>query len=386
MAAAALPSPPALGLLYDAYLAAKPADLHKQVTGGRSGFPESDLVGAAAGLFPGVQGRPRRDGRQFWVTVSPGTVALASTGNPPLYGDSPQRGQVHAWSDASRRRMMRVLAELDYSRMEQLDGIPAMTTLTLPGDWLAVAPTAAAFKRHFLTWRKRFERAWGVRWVGVWKLEFQRRGAPHLHLYMIIPRGTVVTSWGAVDFKRWCSLTWADVVAHPDPEQRRRHVLAGVGVDLIAGMKASDPKRLAVYFCKHASPATGLSNPKEYQHSVPLEWAARPGRFWGYVGLEKCTATTQLSTDDFVRARRLLRRWSRSQTSYPLVGESSTRPRVAVVRVRRGDLADGSPRFRRVTRRRMLMSTGSLTGGFTMSNDGAQLGAQIARALDVWRK
>jgi len=282
--------------------------------------------------------------------------------------------------------MMRTLAELDYSGMEQLDGIPAMVTLTLPGDWLTVAPTSAQFKRHFTVWRRRFERAWGVPWMGVWKLEFQRRGAPHLHLYMVVPRGMIVTSSGPTDFKRWCARTWADVVAHPDPEQRRRHVLAGTGVDLIAGMKASDPKRLAVYFCKHASPATGLSNPKEYQHQVPAEWRDRPGRFWGYIGLEKCTATTQLGTDDFVRARRLLRRWSRSQTSYPLTGEPSTRPRVAKVLVRRGEYADGSWRYRRVTRRRQLMSTGSLVGGFTMTNSGAELGAQMARALDVWRK
>lgn len=370
---------PAAGLLYVPKSAAQLADVREQVSGG--GFPSADLVDAAAGLFGGQTVPKRRDGRRFWVQVAAGTVALCSTGNTPPFGDVTARGEVHGWSAASRRRMMRTFAELDFAPMEQLDGIPAMVTLTLPGDWVTVAPTAASFKRHFLTWRKRYARTWGTAWTGLWKLEFQRRGAPHLHLYQVVPRGTVaIPGDAAADFRRWLGWSWADVVAHPDPDERRRHRLAGTGIDLIAGMKASDPKRLAVYFSKHSSPASGERNPKEYQHQVPPEWAARPGRFWGYIGLEKRVATTELSTEDFIRARRLLRRWSRAQTSYPLTGEPTTRPRVAKVVVRRGDS------LRKVTRRRLLMDQGQMVGGFTMTNSGAVLGGKIARALDIWRE
>lgn len=384
-AAAAAPQPAAAaGLLYVAYLAAQPADLREAPP---TGFPSGELVEAAAGMFAAGKPRKRRDGRQFWVQVSAGTVALATTGNPAPFGDSPARGEVHGWSAASRRRMMRTFAELDFSPMEQLGGLPAMVTLTLPGDWLTVAPTAAAFKRHFLVWRKRFERTWGTPWVGLWKLEFQRRGAPHLHLYMVLPAGTVaIPGDGAADFKRWLGWSWADVVAHPVADERRKHRLAGTGVDLIAGMKASDPKRLAIYFSKHSSPLSGEVNPKEYQHAVPDEWRSRPGRFWGYVGLEKRIATAELDTTDFVRARRILRRWSKTQSSYPLTGPPTHRPRVAKVSVRRGETADGVPRYRRVTRRRQLMGQGQLVGGFTMTNSGTTLGAKVARALDIWRE
>jgi hypothetical protein len=57
-----------------------------------------------------------------------------------------------------------------------------MLTLTYPGDWLIVAPNAEVVKRHFQALCKRYGRAWGEPLIGPWKLEFQRRGAPHFHI------------------------------------------------------------------------------------------------------------------------------------------------------------------------------------------------------------
>jgi hypothetical protein len=68
-------------------------------------------------------------------------------------------------------------------------------------------------------------------------------------------------------FREWLSQEWADIVTHPDPEQRARHLLAGTAVDILNGLRACGPKRLAIYFTKHSSPNL-LSN-KEYQHIVP---------------------------------------------------------------------------------------------------------------------
>ena len=39
-------------------------------------------------------------------------------------------------------------------------------------------------KEHLWAFKKRWFRRWGAYPVGVWKLEFQRRGAPHFHLYV----------------------------------------------------------------------------------------------------------------------------------------------------------------------------------------------------------
>ena len=62
-----------------------------------------------------------------------------------------------------------------------------MVTLTCPGDWESVAPDGASVKRHMVVWRKRFQREWGEPARYIWKLEFQRRGAPHIHLWMAPP-------------------------------------------------------------------------------------------------------------------------------------------------------------------------------------------------------
>jgi hypothetical protein len=179
---------------------------------------------------------------------------------------------------------------------------PAMVTLTLPGDWLAVAPTGPAFKRLFDALRRRWERRWGqVTWV--WKLEFQRRGAPHLHLYTAVPGGE-----GRAEFLTWLSRCWYEVVGSGD----ERHLRAGTGVDWAEGIRASDPKRLAVYFLKRAT-GHNLGANKEYQHRVPAAWQGEgrgPGRFWGYYGLRRCDVQVELVAEQWVQLRRLLRRWA----------------------------------------------------------------------------
>jgi len=137
-------------------------------------------------------------------------------------------------------------------------------------------------------------------------------------------------------------VTWAEIVAHPDPEHRRRHRAAGTGVDYAEGIKLTDPRRMAVYFAKY-----GTSGGKEYQHRVPDEWLTSvlvcdgcgteyeqdrdecpacgaleaelvdsgggPGRFWGYRGLRAVLAVRQVTAAIGVQAGRLMRRWYRAK-------------------------------------------------------------------------
>ena len=194
-------------------------------------------------------------------------------------------GVITEWSRKSRSAMCRTFAELDYSPLVESGRVPAMVTLTYPGDWEIVAPDGASVKRHMVLWRKRFQREYGEPARYIWKLEFQRRGAPHIHLWMAPPMSPGRSGRG---FAQWLSETWAQVVDHPDPEQKARHRLAGTAIDVRNGLRACDPKRLAIYFTKHSSP--NLNGDKEYQHIVPELWqqpGAGPGRFWGVYGLKK---------------------------------------------------------------------------------------------------
>lgn len=400
-------------------------------------FPSPAMVTAAAALFepaapwassPGRRGTEPESGR-FRITVGPGVVRLgwtnpvraektaeravghhqrdvddaklhvrndlalaAGEGDQAVVSltrrsptESDQRssgGVITEWSRKSRSAMCRTFAELDYSPLVESGRVPAMVTLTYPGDWEAVAPDGASVKRHMVLWRKRFQREYGELASYIWKLEFQRRGAPHIHLWMAPP---ISPGRSGRSFAQWLSAAWAQVVDHPDPVQKARHRLAGTAIDVRNGLKASDPKRLAIYFTKHSSP--NLHGDKEYQHIVPEQWrqpGRGPGRFWGVYGLKKAIAVVEVAQHAYLAARRIVRRWSRSQAVY---GDSASRfptavvPRTAVRLVPRVNRDTGVVSCRRVRRRRTLCNQGGLAGGYALVNDGPDFAAQLAKAL-----
>nr|WP_225933540.1 hypothetical protein [Mycolicibacterium pallens] len=400
-------------------------------------FPSPEMVTAAAALFepapPWASGPDRRgvepESGRFRISIGPGVVRLGWTnpvraektaersvshhqrdvddakfhvrndlGGEAGHGDravvsstrrsltgndqSGTGGVITEWSRKSRSSMCRTFAELDYSPLVESGRVPAMVTLTYPGDWEAVAPDGASVKRHMALWRKRFHREYCEPARYIWKLEFQRRGAPHIHLWMAPPISPGRSGRG---FAQWLSETWAQVVDHPDPAQKARHRLAGTAIDVRNGLKACDPKRLAIYFTKHSSP--NLHGDKEYQHVVPELWrqpGRGPGRFWGVYGLEKANAVVEVAQDTYLAARRIVRRWSRSQAVY---GDSGNRfptavvPRTATRLVTRIDRDTGVVANRRVRRRRTICNQGGLAGGYALVNDGPAFAVQLARAI-----
>lgn len=382
-------------------------------------FPDAQLVDVAASLLPGI-GCPvgeLPEGPHWRIQVGPGVVGVGtkdyaraertaereiarraldvdmavawfeSEGEWPPEA-APSR-KIEKWSRKSRARMVRRLCELDYTPLYvDADGrrhgrIPALSTLTYPGEWEVVAPDGPTVKAHLKAFRKRYERAWGEPLVGVWKQEFQRRGAPHIHLLHAPPHGRDrVTN---LPFREWLSRAWAEIVDHPDPEQKARHLRAGTGVDFAEGLRAKDPKRVAVYFLKH-----NVAGDKEYQHDVPELWqepGKGPGRFWGYWGLKPVVATVEVEPDDAVAAARVMRRWSRAQDRRQQV----VRPRVAGGRAQSvypeviglagaQFLANqGRTRYRRTRRRVVLVSKGR---GWVAVNDGPAFASDLARYLD----
>lgn len=382
------------------------------------GFPSPDLVASAAALFepaqPWVHGQDRLgaepESGRFRITIGPGVVRISWT-SPVRAEKASERAVNHhrldvaaeedriktgrdvsnppgraisEWSRKSRAAMCRTFAELDYTPLLECGRVPAMVTLTYPGDWECVAPDGASVKRHMVLWRKRFQREWGEPARYIWKLEFQRRGAPHIHLWMAPPHGR---GRSGRKFRDWLSEEWADIVAHPDREQRERHVLAGTAIDFLKGLRACDPKRLAIYFTKHSSP--NKLGDKEYQHIVPEAWrqpGRGPGRFWGVHGLQRAIAVVEIAQDAYLAARRIMRRWSRSQASY---GDCTRRfptaviPRIARVAVQRVDSQTGKVRQRTVRRRRLLCNQGGLAGGYVLVNDGPAFASLLAAALSA---
>jgi non-canonical (house-cleaning) NTP pyrophosphatase len=63
--------------------------------------------------------------------------------------DPPGR-EITEWSRKSRAAMCRTFAELDYTPLVESGRVPAMVTLTYPGDWECVAPDGASVKRDVM--------------------------------------------------------------------------------------------------------------------------------------------------------------------------------------------------------------------------------------------
>ena len=387
-----------------------------QLTGYTPDFPEADSLQEAASKFDRLPAWDGHEGPRARITIAPGAVgvrrvdvarrerskARAAARRVKMIGELaahllkhgefppdhvPQR-EITEWSRKSRANMTRALCEIDFRPMLNVGRPPAMVTLTYPGDWLTVVPNGRVAKEHLQEFRRRYRRAWGTDLDAVWKLEFQRRGAPHFHLLMVPPRGVArsrsdAIGWGLA-FRPWLSAVWADVVNHPDPVEYLNHLRAGTGIDFAEGMRARDPKRVAVYFTKH-----GTFRKKEYQHVVPDAWQGPgdgPGRFWGYWRVERRVLAVEVAEDDAVWIARVARRWARAQ---------GTTREVRVPRYRGGlpvpvahdviGLAGaqllagrGRPRYRRVRRRVERLKSGA---GWVSVNNGARFAAQIGDYL-----
>ena len=111
---------------------------------------------------------------------------------PPLGGGGSRAGRVgvstagriqKTWSSRSRRRMRFEFSALPW---ELLGHRPVMLTLTYPGEWDLWVPNSAVLRRHREAFKERWRRRWGPP-IGAWVVEFQTRGAPHLHLYLALP-------------------------------------------------------------------------------------------------------------------------------------------------------------------------------------------------------
>lgn len=386
----------------------------------RPRFPSTEHLGKVVAGIASTHGVPKWDGAEgsrARMSVSAGTVGV-NYKNLARYEHTHERavedrrkrvdelgralvvdGQfppapvprqvITVWSRKSRSNMRQAFHQLDYEPLFRRGHVPAMITLTYPGDWTEVAPDGPASKRHLQMFRKRFQRAWGYALRAIWKLEFQRRGAPHYHLMIVPPHGRALRGrYAGFTFKRWLSETWANILGHPDPEQYARNRRAGTRIDFASGVKASDPRRVAVYFAKH-----GSFRAKEYQHNVPAEWqgpGVGPGRFWGYWNLQRPVHGVELSFDDAIAVSRTLRRLSASQgvsheIPVPRYRAGRLCPTIHEVVGLAGavELDAQAPVRWRLSRRRVRRMRGQYGAGWLSSNDGPRLASDVARYLSI---
>jgi len=298
----------------------------------------------------------------YFVEVSSASIKLYKRGLPKATsGSHGKRQPITKWSKKSRSNMLQSLFALDYSKLfaDELR-VPVMVTLTYPGDWESVAPTGESVKRHLSMFRKRYSREFGETFMGVWKLEFQRRGAPHVHVLTSIAHDFS-------DFQLWVSRVWSEIVNHPNTHQQQLHKKAGTQVKKWYSFFKEKPYLIAVYFGKHSS--ANSNGAKEYQNKVPQLWSesGSVGRFWGYWGMSKTTSSARITSEDSLFIQRTLRRWHRANSQ-------SRR-----VRIRRVNQSTGVIQYRFVRRKTKRMSH---QGGFISVPDGIKMTEHLITLLN----
>lgn len=200
-------------------------------------------------------------------------------GFPPPEGG--RRGRVAGFTRAARRRLLTFLQSVH----RECAGLPLFVTLTYPRAWPG---EPKIWKRDLDTWLQRLRRAHPRAWA-VWRLEPQRRGAPHYHLLL----------FGADRLpKQWLSRTWFEVVGSGDA----RHLRAGTQVQ-----RSRLWNGVVRYAAKH------LGKPVE---TLPDGWRVGVGRWWGVhnrASVPRAPSEEALSRRAFTLIKRTLRRYLRSR-------------------------------------------------------------------------
>lgn len=239
------------------------------------------------------------------------------------------RTPITEFSGQSRFRLLSLFNKIDRDKIEP-DRL-WFVTLTYPGKW---PPTWAEWKKHLQNWKKRLERVYG-RIPAFWKLEPQRRGAPHFHLILLVPpewsndlrsvgrhvrRGRMVTSWKGgklAEFRRWLARSWYEVVGSGD----ERHARAGTNCEPMEGWHKAKS-----YCAKYVGKECSFVDP-ETGEPLPA------GRFWGVWHKDDFPIeekTRCMGIESWTRIRRGVRRYLERKGYRPKCGRwrwSNCQPR-----------------------------------------------------------
>jgi hypothetical protein len=164
------------------------------------------------------------------------------------------RSAIKTFSFSSRRRLMRKIAQL------KKDRLPLFVTLTYP---LVFPKDSKTYKEHLRLMGIAIERKY-KRSGFIWRLEFQRRGAPHYHLllYGVSCKGKEIQV-----IRSWFASKWYEIVNSGDP----KHLLAGTQVSRMRNFR-----QVCAYVSKGIARVENGELAKDSQVSMTYV-----GRWWG---------------------------------------------------------------------------------------------------------
>lgn len=188
---------------------------------------------------------------------------------------------INGYSRESRNRFLKYLLSVNYNSM----GAPLFYTLTYPGEY---SNDPRVWKRDLMTFIKRLNRLYGDM-CGTWRLEPQKRGAPHFCGFL----------WGCkgletMEGKKMFSRMWFEVVGSGD----EKHLRAGTGIE-----KEEMILKRIYYQAKYQT--------KDEKGGVKQEFDYPVGRYWGIFNREKIVVRMiefEIDKNLFFKVRRVIRK------------------------------------------------------------------------------
>lgn len=199
-------------------------------------------------------------------------------GTPPTR----EEGDISSFSQSSRRRLIKKMLKLERSRLS--DGL--FVTLTYHREW----PTdRKELKRQLNTFLQSLRRRYpGLRYI--WRVELQKRGAPHFHL--LLWRSAADEWENQEDQHRWLTSTWQRVSGCTT----RAHARHGVDVQRLTSWREA-----LAYTSKYVAKTDDVDE------------APRLGRRWGASESLPCAPSVRLHVNE--RGMHILRRLARKLLS-----------------------------------------------------------------------
>lgn len=230
---------------------------------------------------------------------------------------------------------------------ELLGSRPAMVTLTYPGEWELWVPDADTLRRHREALKERWRRRYGAP-IGVWVVEFQRRGAPHLHIYIGLPEEIPEQEYRKLqersmarkrrekdlgkflarrrtrapqgEFATWLRTAWWEVVGSELSVHHGRGIDIATAFYSAAAEESANRARVAEYFWRESG--------KWAQKQVPEGFGSLRfyGRWGKKQGFNPSAEVAELSEPAAMEVRRVLRRLRR-QKEHEIAAVYGRRPR-----------------------------------------------------------
>lgn len=224
-----------------------------------------------------------------YVETNGNVVKLRNIQIPPNKSNS-TRSEIVNYSHKSRKRLRESLQAIDWSSIEK--GRIAEITLTYHNNY---KKDGKEIKNHLNKLIRDLIYNYS-NCVIIWKMEYQKRGAPHFHLimiteesvelgdYLILKKGSFhyydrtnksYLKEGKDGLRSYIQMKWNKIT-----EEDTKNFNSGIEVEPV-----KNPTGLPHYLVKYVAKEQKF-NEKDYQHSLP-EWIQNAGRWWGIRNKDK---------------------------------------------------------------------------------------------------